>query len=179
MNNDAQLAQKQYFSHMRLNRLLLFVSLFLLVTACSEKEQNQLIGKWKVSEIKSNNQLIYTTDPAEREKIVERVIAEQKTKLPESAWGELDMMRDFFREKLKNSGETTLTINKDKTYSSRTYGAGSPMTEKGKWSVDEQKHLLTLKSSSVQKFRFSFKKDNLILETDDNGEIMKLEFRRL
>lgn len=164
---------------MRLNRLLLFISLFLLTTACSESEREKLVGTWKVSEISSDNTLIYSTDPTAREKIVERVIAEQKAKLPESAWGELEMMRDFFREKLKNSGQTTLTINKDNTYSSKTFGAGNPLTEKGKWSIDEKKHRLILKSSSEQNFRFRFEKDQLILETDNDGQTMKLEFKRL
>lgn len=164
---------------MKTKQLYLLFSLLVLLTACSPTEREQLNGKWKVSEIHMGKDLIYSTDPAEREKIVDRVIAEQKAKLPESAWGELEMMRKFFREKLENSGQTTLTIKEDNSYVSKTFGAGNPLTEKGKLTFDEKKKTLTLKSSSVQKFSYSFEKDKLMLTTNENGRALKLEFSRM
>lgn len=163
---------------MNTKQLYLLLSLLVLLTACSRTDREQLNGKWKVREIYMGKDLIYSNDPVQREKIVERVIAEQKAKLPESAWGELDMMRDFFRKKLKTSGQTTLIIKEDNTYVSKTYGAGSPLTEKGKLSIDEKKKTVTLKSSSVQNFHYTIEKDKLFLETDENGQSLKLEFSR-
>ena len=164
---------------MKTIRISLLLSFVLLLVACAPTEREQLNGKWKVSEIYMGKDLIYSTDPAEREKIVDRVIAQQKENLPEDAWGQLEMMRKFFREKLKSSGETTLIITDNNTFESKTYGSGEPKKDKGKVVIDEESNSIELKSSSIQKYTYQLKENKLILRSKEGQQLLKLEFRRM
>lgn len=153
--------------------------LLILLTSCGPTDREQLNGKWKINEIHLGKDLVYCKDAARREKIVERVIAEQKASLPEEAWGELDMMRDFFREKLKKTGETTLIIRPDNTFTSQTIGPGDPIKDKGKLTLDEEKKELVLIRLTDELFKYELENNKLTLVTKENGKELKLEFRRL
>lgn len=164
---------------MKTKQLPLIITLLLVLIACKPTEREQLNGKWKVSEIHIGKELIYSTDLKKQDQIIERVIDQQKAGLPQEAWGELEMMREIFKKKLKKSGETTITIQEDNRFSSSTYTADKLHTYEGTVIIDEQKKEITLKSDNTEKFSYSINGDKLTLTGNETGQTMKLEFRRL
>lgn len=158
--------------------LILLPFIFLGLTACQKTDREQLNGTWLISEIRANGELMFTTDKAGQQKIIDRVISQQMAQLPPEAQGQEEMMRKLFTTQMAVSSKTTLEFKEDNSFVSIRYEGNSQVETTGKITLDEEKKEIRMKGDSDEEFTYQLKDNLLKLSADSDGEKIELSFRR-
>lgn len=158
--------------------LIILPFLFLMLTACEKTDREKLKGTWLISEIKADGEYMFSTDKAEQQKIIDRVIAEQMAQLPPEARDQESMMRRLFSRQMTTSAKTTLEFKKNDTFASIRYEGNSKVETNGKITVDEVKKEIRMKSDINEHFTYELKDDLLKLSGGSDGEKIELSFKR-
>src|SRR3990167_7424487 len=179
--------------------LILLPFMFLVFTACQKTDREKLNGMWLISEIRVNGEQMFSTEKAEQQKIIDRVINEQMAQLPPEAQGQEAMMRNLFSRQMAISAKTTLEFKEDGTFVSIRYNGskstiffefkrgtfvsirynGSSQVETtGQITLDEAKKEIKMKSDSDEQFTYELKEELLKLSNYSDGEKIELSFRR-
>ncbi len=152
--------------------------MFLVFTACQKTDREKLNGMWLISEIRVNGEQMFSTEKAEQQKIIDRVINEQMAQLPPEAQGQEAMMRNLFSRQMAISAKTTLEFKEDGTFVSIRYNGSSQVETTGQITLDEAKKEIKMKSDSDEQFTYELKEELLKLSNYSDGEKIELSFRR-
>src|SRR3989338_7743552 len=158
--------------------LILLPFMFLVFTACQKTDRDKLNGMWLFSEISVNGEQMFSTEKAEQQKIIDRVINEQMAQLPPEARGQEAMMRNLFSRQMAISSKTTLEFKEDGTFVSIRYNGSSQVETTGQITLDEAKKEIKMKSDSDEQFTYELKEELLKLSNYSDGEKIELSFRR-
>ncbi|ASS47863.1 MAG: hypothetical protein A3D31_18445 [Candidatus Fluviicola riflensis] len=158
--------------------LILLPFMFLVFTACQKTDREKLNGMWLISEIRVNGEQMFSTEKAEQQKIIDRVINEQMAQLPPEAQGQEAMMRNLFSRQMAISAKTTLEFKEDGTFVSIRYNGSSQVETTGQITLDEAKKEIKMKSDSDEQFTYELKEELLKLSNYSDGEKIELSFRR-
>src|SRR3989338_1641557 len=158
--------------------LILLPFMFLVFTACQKTDLEKLNGMWLISEIRVNGEQMFSTEKAEQQKIIDRVINEQIAQLPPEAQGQEAMMRKLLSRQMAISAKTTLEFKEDGTFVSIRYNGSSQVETPGQITLDEAKKEIKMKSDSDEQFTYELKEELLKLSNYSDGEKIELSFRR-
>src|SRR3989338_11588305 len=156
--------------------LILLPFMFLVFTACQKTDREKLNGMWLISEIRVNGEQMFSTEKAEQQKIIDRVINEQMAQLPPEAQGQEAMMRNLFSRQMAISAKTTLEFKEDGTFVSIRYNGSSQAETTGQITLDEAKKEIKMKRDTDEQFTYELKEELLKISNYSDGAKIELSF---
>lgn len=158
--------------------LIILPFILFVLAACQKTDREKLKGTWLISEIKVDEEYMFSTDKDQQQKIIDRVIAEQMVQLPPEAQNQEAMMRKLFSRQMTTSAKTTLQFKKNDTFVSIRYEGNNKVKTTGKITIDEAKKEIRMKSDINEYFTYELKDDLLKLSGGSEGEKIELSFQR-
>lgn len=160
--------------------LLIILLAGLTVAGCSKNDRELINGKWTITSIGNNGEVLYTTDKSAQEKIVDRIVEKQMKTVAEGAQTseQKEILYKVYEQHMKELGKMTLVIKEDDSFVFNSYNGSGMEATNGTLTFDEDRHLLQLKSNIDEKFTYRVTENELILVANEGGGSTKLTFKR-
>lgn len=156
-------------------KYLLVLPLFvLLLTGCSKSDREQIIGKWKFEELKSNEgEVMYSTDPAVQKKTADKIVKEQMVMYAGSGITE-EMLRKQIQEQFKAVGKTTFEFDTKGNVNVKTNSGNNANDTKSTYKMDEAKKSVVIKNGDREmKYTYKFDGDKLTMKGEGESFTLK------
>lgn len=147
---------------------LLLLSVVVLV-GCEQTDAERLPGKWKYARMENEGKVILSDDRNEAGQIIDKHVLEN-----------MDYIRDVskFRDNAEKEMEQRLNVffefGEDSSVTISDLSSGESMVEKWKYTLDEEKHEMTLSATgNKQVYKYQLKKDELTLRSDSQKITLK------
>lgn len=148
--------------------LFLLPLALILITSCSKSDREAVNGSWSFVEVRDGQKLLYSTDKAQIDKIIDERIKEEGAMYAQMGMDE-NMMRQQLEQSFKDQAKFTWDFNEKDTMTINSNSGKTAEDMKVKFSIDPEKKKLTLKGKEKgdnTEFTYTLEDDKLVLKKD-------------
>jgi hypothetical protein len=137
----------------------------LFIAGCSKSDRESINGTWSFYELKGQDgKTMYSADKAEQKKITDKMVKEQLAMYAGAGIDE-KMIRETFQKQFEAIGKVTFTFDNKGTVKVAGNGADKSGDTESKFTMDEKKKEVTIKSDEREmKYTYAFKDDKLVMK---------------
>ncbi len=145
--------------------VFVFSSLLLLyfLSACNRTDQQKILGTWQLESLVMKGKTLYDRED------VERIISEKMKEFPAMKPEDSMYVVDHLRAGIGKLGDSQLEFKQNNVVRTTFVSEGKTIQRQGKFVLDDQKGLLTIKEDESTTYAYTLSGKQLILTRKKDG----------